>query len=107
MIDVVSDALAATEQVEGGGARLLDACRRIASLEHELDFVPQVVLDTIVGVASELDDIPQEGDMALWEATALRAKIESRDRYLNEVGPVLSRRFRELRECLHAQLLKR
>lgn len=59
--------------LEGGYDPLL-ACRELAGLKGKLPRIADDVIDTFVGVASEVDDLPIGTEREHWAADALRKK---------------------------------
>ena len=81
---------------------LLRACRRIAELQHHLGSVPQAILLPIIVVASDLDNVPDEAQAALWEPEAFRSMLRERDAYLDQVDAELLSCFHELKTYLQS-----
>ena len=77
MSDFVADDMAASIVKEiarkalQGDYDILLACRDIYDLRHRLPVVSDRVLDPIVGVASEVEDLPLGNERAHWAADAL------------------------------------
>lgn len=98
----VHEATEVAASVTVGAASLLWACRKIVELQHRLGDIPDVILDPIRAVESELDDVPEEKDARRWEANAFDRMMRARDEYLERVRPTLLECFR----ALHAFLVK-
>lgn len=75
---------------------LLLACRDLASLRSHLQGVPENVLDTFVGVASEIDDLPVGAERRNWSLDALKGHDVETSRYREEVRDVVTDALRQL-----------
>lgn len=79
---------------------LLLACRDLASLRSHLQDVPDDVVTTFIGVASEVDDLPIGAERKNWSLDALKANdIESR-KYREQVRDVVMEALRRLLAAL-------
>jgi hypothetical protein len=74
-------------QMVAGEVELLEGCREIVSLRSSLKepelYDPDLL--AMVGVESELDDVPTGAARALWDTEALTDKDRKKDRYLQSV----------------------
>ena len=84
---VLEDESSPTERAQEIARRTLDggydpllACRDLAGLRGRLPGVADEIMNTFVGVASEVDDLPIGAEREHWSAEALRSKdIEAAD----------------------------
>jgi hypothetical protein len=78
-------------QMVAGEVDLLEGCREIVSLRSSLKepelYDPDLL--AMVGVESELDDVPTGATRALWSPEALADKDHKKDRYLRSVRSTL------------------
>lgn len=79
-----------------GDYDLLLACRDLAALKAHLRDVPDDVVDTFVGVASEVDDLPIGGERRNWSLDALMANDVEANRYREQVRDVVTEALRRL-----------
>ncbi len=79
--------------IVGGELDVLEGCRRIVDLRGSLgeSEANDPDLLVIVGVESELDDVPSGATRELWAPDALAARDAERDEYLSAVRPELLR----------------
>jgi len=75
---------------------LLLACRDLASLRLHLRGVPDNVLETFVGVASEIDDLPVGAERRNWSLDALKGNDVETNRYREQVRDVVTDALRQL-----------
>jgi hypothetical protein len=68
-----------------GEHELLLACRQLADLASKLPCLPQDALDTVVAVASEVDDLPIGPERQHWDEEALKATDAQADVYREQV----------------------
>lgn len=79
-----------------GDYDLLLACHELANLRERLPRVADDVMNTFVGVASEVNDLPIGAERKHWAAEALRSKdIEAAD-YRERVRDVVRDALQEL-----------
>lgn len=79
-----------------GDYDILLACRELASLRERLTCVADVVMNTFIGVASEVDDLPIGAEREHWAPEALKFKdIEAAD-YRARVRNVVEEALQEL-----------
>ena len=81
-----------------GSVDLLEGCRRVAALRKSLSDseLSDPDLLVLVGIESELDDIPHGGARELWAPAALAAKDEEGVKYLEAAREALLRACRAL-----------
>jgi hypothetical protein len=72
------------------------ACREMAVLRTRLPSVPDSVMDTFVGVASEVDDLPLRSDRQHWAPAALNARDAEAADYRVRVKDVVLTAMKEL-----------
>jgi len=83
-------------RVLAGGYDPLLACRDLSHLRGQLSGVTDGVMDTFIGVASEVDDLPIGAEREHWAAEVLRLKdIEAAD-YRARVKDTVARALQEL-----------
>ncbi len=83
-------------RVLGDGYDPLLACRDLADLRDRLPGVADEIMNTFVGVASEVDDLPIGREREQWAAEALKAKdVEAAD-YRERVRAVVEESLRGL-----------
>jgi hypothetical protein len=83
-------------RVLGDGYDPLLACRDLARLRGRLPGVADEIMDTFVGVASEVDDLPIGSEREHWAADALKSKdVEAAD-YRERVRTVVEESLRRL-----------
>lgn len=83
-------------RVLGDGYDPLLACRDLAQLRERLPGVGDEIMDTFIGVASEVDDLPIGPEREHWAAEALKAKdVEAAD-YRERVRAVVEESLRGL-----------
>jgi len=75
---------------------LLLACRDLASLRSHLQDVPDDVVNTFVGVASEVDDLPIGAERRNWSLDALKANDIETKKYREQVRGVVTEALRQL-----------
>lgn len=75
---------------------LLLACRDLASLEAQLSSVPSNLVDTFVGVASEVDNLPVGAERSYWSAGALTKSDSEANRYRDQVKGVVTEALQEM-----------
>jgi hypothetical protein len=85
-----------------GKQDLLVACRDLAALRARLPCLPQDALDTFVGVASEIDDLPIGSERKAWAADVLKIKDAEALEYRERVGQVVTVALRKLLVVLDA-----
>ena len=68
---------------------VLLACREIADLKDQLTDVPSEIMDTFIGVASEIDGLPVGEERKHWSAEALMKKDEQLNNYRNRVKKIV------------------
>lgn len=79
---------------------LLLACRDLASLRAHLKGVPEDVVDTFVGVASEVDDLPIGAERRNWSLDALKANDVEAKKYREQIRDVVTEALRQLLAAL-------
>jgi hypothetical protein len=84
--EAVREALRLARAGLAGQMDLLEVCARLAPLHWRLPEVPQDVMDTFVGVGSEVDGKPITADVrTLWNPEALAHKDVGLARYRSSV----------------------
>lgn len=81
---------------------LLLACRDLADLRTHLHGVPDDVVSTFVGVASEVDGLPIGAERRNWSLDALRANDVEADRYRQQVRGAVTEALRRLLDSLQS-----
>jgi hypothetical protein len=76
------------------------ACRDLAGLRAELPAVADEIIDTFVGVASEVDDLPIGSEREQWSAEALKAKDAEAADYRERVRGAVEEALRGLLAAL-------
>ncbi len=82
--------------VLGEGYDPLLACRDLAQLRQRLPGVADEIMDTFVGVASEVDDLPIGSEREHWAAAALKLKDTEAAEYRERVRAVFEDSLRRL-----------
>jgi hypothetical protein len=72
-----------------GNYDLLLACRDIADIRRDLPLVADDLIDTFVGVASEVDDLPLGPERTYWAAEALGPKDARAENYRGRIRLVV------------------
>jgi hypothetical protein len=83
-------------RVLGDGYDPLLACRELAQLRQRLPGVADEIMDTFIGVDSEIDDLPIGLEREHWAAEALKAKDVEAAGYRERVRPVVEESLRRL-----------
>jgi hypothetical protein len=83
-----------------GDYDLLLACRDLANLRERLPGVADDLMDTFVGVASEIDDLAVGAERNHWADESLRAKDIEAANYRERVKGVVTEALRELLAAL-------
>jgi hypothetical protein len=77
-------ALVMARKILTGDTDLHGAIRSLVELSHSLDEEVQRIVVPLVGIASELDDVPIGESRKLWSPDALAVKDRQRDEYLSK-----------------------
>lgn len=83
-------------RVLGEGYDPLLACRDLAQLRQRLPEVADEIMDTFVGVASEVDDLPIGCEREHWAVAALKSKDAEAADYRERVRAVVEDSLRRL-----------
>lgn len=83
-------------RVLGEGYDPLLACRDLAQLRKRLPEVADEIMDTFVGVASEVDDLPIGCEREHWAVAALKSKDAEAADYREQVRAVVEDSLRQL-----------
>ena len=75
---------------------LLLACRDLTSMKSHLQGVSEDIVNTFVGVASEVDDLPIGAERRNWSLNALKANDIEANKYREQVRDVVTGALREL-----------
>ncbi len=78
------------------GCDPLLACRALVQLRLRLPEVADDIMDTFVGVASEIDDLPVGSEREHWAAAALKSKDAEAEDYRERVRAVVADSLRRL-----------
>jgi hypothetical protein len=81
-------------QALSGEYDLLLACRDLASMQAQLSGVPSDLVNTFVGVASEVDELPIGAERRYWSAGALTKNDSEANRYRDQVKGVVTEALR-------------
>lgn len=79
-----------------GDYDILLACRDISDLRNRLPTIPDWTMDPLIGVASEVDNLPLGNERQHWAADALRLKDQQAAAYRNSVAAVVRQALQEL-----------
>lgn len=82
---------------------LLLACRDLANLRLELSDVDDDIIDTFVGVASEIDDLPIGGERERWSVDALNLKDIEAEAYRERIKSIVEEVLRRLLSFLESK----
>ena len=82
---------------------LLLACRDLANLRAELSDVDDDIIDTFIGVASEIDDLPIGGERERWSADALHLKDIEAEAYRERIKSIVEEALRRLLSLLESK----
>lgn len=92
-----------TERAKDIARRVLDdgydpllACRDLAQLRGRLPGVADEIMNTFIGVASEVDDFPIGSEREHWAVDALRSKDAEAADYRERVRAVVEESLRDL-----------
>jgi hypothetical protein len=72
------------------------ACRDLVQLRQQLPGVADEIMDTFVGVASEVDDLPIGSEREHWATAALESKDAEAARYRERVRAAVENSLQQL-----------
>lgn len=97
----VSKAKDIARQALEGNYDILLAVRDLYDLRNRLPPIPSETLDAIVGIGSEVGDLPLGDERQYWAADALREQDEMAADYRKRVSTLVGEVLRELLAALH------